>query len=99
MVVNQVVFTMLAYNLLQFYLMREGRKELNKKPMPLIRKRLLPSDSYTIIYWQTYYGRFEAYELMGFLVSLGEVARKKIAEKCRRRRLELNDLMNNPRPP
>jgi len=99
MVVNQVVFTMLAYNLLQFYLMREGRKELNKKPMPLIRKRLLPSDSYTIIYWQTYYGRFEAYELMGFLVALGEVARKKIAEKCKRRRLELNDLMNNPRPP
>jgi len=99
MVVNQVVFTMLAYNLLQFYLLREGRKELNKKPMPFIRKRLLPSDNYTIIYWQSYYGRFEAYELMGFLVSLGEVARKKIAEKCRRRRLELNGLMENPRPP
>ena len=99
MVVNQVVFTMLAYNLLQFYLLREGRKELNKKPMPLIRKRLLPSDSYTIIYWQSYYGRFEAYELMGFLMTLDEKAQKKIAEKCRRRRLELNGLMENPRPP
>ena len=99
MVVNQVVFTMLAYNLLQFYLLREGRKELNKKPMPLIRKRLLPSDSYTIIYWQSYYGRFEAYELIGFLMTLDEKAQKKIAEKCRRRRLELNGLMENPRPP
>jgi hypothetical protein len=99
MVVNQVVFTMLAYNLLQFYLLREGRKELNKKPMPLIRKRLLPSDSYTIVYWQGYCGRFEAYELIGFLMTLDEKAQKKIAEKCRRRRLELNGLMKNPRPP
>jgi len=32
MVVNQVLFTMLAYNLLQLYLLNKGRKELNKKP-------------------------------------------------------------------
>jgi hypothetical protein len=99
MVVNQVVFTMLAYNLLQLHLLREGRKELNKKPMPLIRKRLLPSDNYTIIYWQGYCGRFRPYELVEFLVTLDEVARKKIADKCRRRRLELDGLLENPRPP
>jgi len=37
-VVNQVVFIMLAYNLLQFYLLRQEKKKLNKKPMPYIRQ-------------------------------------------------------------
>ena len=31
MLVNQVVFITLSYNLLQFYLLRQGRNELNKK--------------------------------------------------------------------
>jgi hypothetical protein len=31
MVVNQVVFIMLAYNLLQIYLLSQGRKELNRR--------------------------------------------------------------------
>ena len=44
MVVNQVVFIMLAYNLLQFYLLRKGRRELTKKTLPRIRQQLLPSD-------------------------------------------------------
>jgi hypothetical protein len=34
MVVNQVVFIMLAYNLLQIYLLHRGRKELNQKTQP-----------------------------------------------------------------
>jgi len=37
MVVNQTVFIMLAYNLLQFYLLRQGKKKLNNKPVPHIR--------------------------------------------------------------
>ncbi|MGB2884043.1 MAG: transposase [Dehalococcoidia bacterium] len=99
MVVNQVVFVMLTYNLLQFYFMQQGRQELNSKPMPIIRRRLLPSDSPTIVYWQNYYARFAPYELIDFLLRLGEKVRIKIADKCRRHRLELNDALKNPRPP
>ena len=99
MVVNQVVFTLLAYNLLQFFLLREGKKKLNKKPMPSIRKQLVPSDNYTIVYWQGYYGRFSTYELLDFILNLEEKARKKIAKKCRRRRLESKEDLTNPRPP
>jgi hypothetical protein len=99
MVVNQVVFTLLAYNLLQFFLLREGKKKLNKKPMPSIRKQLVPSDNYTIVYWQGYYGRFSTYELLDFILNLEEKARKKIASKCRRRRLESREDLTNPRPP
>jgi len=38
MVVNQVIFTMLAYNLLQLHLLGEKRKELNQKTLPHIRQ-------------------------------------------------------------
>jgi len=99
MVVNQVIFIMLAYDLLQIYLLHQGRKELNQKTLPRIRQQLLPSDNYIIVYWQNYYGLFSPFELIGFVVMLGEEARKKIAAKCRRIGRELNGLMQNPRPP
>ena len=99
MVVNQVIFIMLAYDLLQIYLLHQGRKELNQKTLPRIRQQLLPSDNYIIVYWQNYYGLFSPFELIGFVVMLGEEARKKIAAKCRRIGRELNGIMQNPRPP
>jgi hypothetical protein len=99
MVVNQVIFIMLAYDLLQIYLLRQGRKELNQKTLPRIRQQLLPSDNHFIVYWQNYYGLFKPFDLVGFVVMLGEEARKKIAAKCRRMGRELNGLMQNPRPP
>jgi len=99
LVVNQVVFIMLAYNLLQFFLLKRGRKELNQKTLPRIRQQLLPSDNYIMVYYQTYYGLFRPFELVGFVVTLNEEARKKIAAKCRRIGRELNGVMKNPRPP
>jgi hypothetical protein len=99
MVVNQVVFTMLSYNLLQLHLLRQGRKELNNKTPPRIRQQLLPSDNHIIIYWQNYYGLFNPMELAEIIATLGDIARKKVAEKCRRIRRELNGIMTNPRPP
>jgi hypothetical protein len=99
MVVNQVIFIMLAYNLLQIYLLRQGRKALNQKTLPRIRQQLLPSDNHILVYWQNYYGLFKPFDLVGFVVMLGEEARKKIAAKCRRIGRELNGLMQNPRPP
>ncbi|MDD4985572.1 MAG: transposase [Dehalococcoidales bacterium] len=99
MVVNQVVFIMLAYNLLQIYLLHHGRKELNRKTLPRIRQQLLPSDNHIIVYYRNYYGLFRSFELMGFVVMLHEEARKKIAAKCLRIGRELNAAMHNPRPP
>jgi hypothetical protein len=99
MVTNQVVFTMLAYNLLQLHLFRQRRKELNRKTLPFIRQQLLPSDNHIIVYYQNYYGLFRPFELVQFLVELPEEPRKKIARKCRRIGRELSTLMNSPRPP
>jgi hypothetical protein len=99
MVLNQVVFILLAYDLLQIYLLRQGRKDLNQKTLPRIRQQLLPPDNHIIVYWQNYYGLFRPFELVGLVVMLGEKARQKIAAKCRRIGRELNGLMQNPRPP
>jgi len=99
MVVNQTVFIMLAYNLLQFYLLRQGKKKLNSKPLPHIRQQLLPANNHVIVYWQNYYGLFNPFELVGLVVELSEDARKKIAEKCRRIGRELTEIMKNPRAP
>ena len=99
MVVNQVVFIMLTYDLLQFYLWKKGRRELNKKTLPRIRQQLLPSDNHIIVYYQNYYALFKPMELVEFLVTLGDEARNKIAKKCQSLRLELKGVLRNPRPP
>jgi hypothetical protein len=99
MVTNQVVFIMLAYNLLQLYLLRQKRRDLTQKTPPLIRQQLLPSANHIIVYWQNYYGLFSPLEFTEFIVTLDEQARKKIAGKCRHLRRELTEVMRNPRPP
>jgi hypothetical protein len=99
MVVNQVVFIMLSYNLLQLYLLRRGRKELNKKTLPHIRQQLLPSDNHIIVYFQNYYGLFTPIEYTHIIASLEDKPRKKIVDKCRKLRREMKSIMTNPRPP
>ena len=99
MVINQVVFIMLSYNLLQLYLLRQGRKELNDETLPHIRQQLLPSDNHIIVYFENYYGLFAPLEFTEIIASLEDEPRKKIADKCRRLSREMEGAMKNPRPP
>jgi ERCC4-type nuclease len=62
-------------------------------------QQLLPSDSHVSVYYQNYYALFKPFETVGFVVTLHEEARNKIAHKCRRIRRELDGVMRNPRPP
>ncbi len=98
MVTNQVVFIMLSYNLLQLYLLRRGRKEVNNKTLPRIRQQLLPSDNHIIVYFENYYGLFAPLEFTEIIASLEDNPRKKIVDKCRRLRREMKEVMTNPRP-
>ena len=99
LVVNQIVFVLLAYSLLQIYLAKKGRDDLNKKAPPLIGRQLLPSDNYLIVCWRSYYGLFNPYEYTELILSLGEAARRKILEKSRRMRRQLLEGLTNPRAP
>jgi len=100
LVVNQVVFVMLAYNLLQLFLLRNGREKFNAKTPQSIRRELLPAANHVIVYKDNYYGLFTPLELMELIaMGINEEARKKIGEKCRRLRRELTEAMCNPHPP
>jgi len=90
---------MLSYTLLQLYLLRQGRTELKKETLPHIRQQLLPSDTHIIVYFENSYGLFAALEFTEIIATLGEEARKKVAEKSRRLCRELNGAMKNPRAP
>lgn len=90
---------MLAYNLLQIHLLHQGRKELTRRTSPRIRQQLLPSDHRILVYWENSFALFTPLELIGFVVTLSEQARRKIAAKCRRLGRELEGLLKNPRPP
>lgn len=99
LVVNQVVFIMLAYSLLQLYLLRQGRKDLTKKTPTSVRKQLLPATTHIVVYWNKHYAFFEQLEYTELIaIKLSDEARKKIGERCRRLRLESGDDFQNPRP-
>ena len=99
LVVNQVVFVLLTYNLLQLFLMREERRELAVKPPPLVRRQLLPAAEHVILYYNNRYGLFAPFELVGITAGLPEEPRAKIARKCERLRGEFHRLLQYPRPP
>lgn len=99
LVVNQVVFVLLAYSLLQIYLAQKGKEELNKKAPPRLRGQLLPSDNYLIVCWQNYYGLFDPYEYTVLILSFGEATRRKLLEKSRRMHQQLLEGLTNPRAP
>lgn len=99
MVVNQLVFVLLAYSLLQVYLAKQKRSEINKQTPLRIRRQILPSDNHLIVCWNNYYGLFDPYEYTEFILSLGETARRKIAEKSRRMRRQFREGLVNPRAP
>jgi hypothetical protein len=100
LVTNHIIFTILAYNLLQLYLLRKRSVELTRKTPLSIRQELLPADNHIIIFKENYYALFTSLELIQLMtIGISEEARKKIGEKCQRMRRELPDLMRNPRSP
>jgi len=99
LVVNQVVFVMLAYTLLQLYLRQQGRAELNRQTRPRVRDQLLPSAAVILIYCDQRFATVTPLEYTELLLTLAEPARRKILAQARRLRRELLDALPNPRPP
>ena len=93
LVVNQVLFVLLSYSLVQLYLRRQEKKEkqaqLNRRTPPTIRKELLPAASWVIVYCEGRYALFDRLEYSYILLTLGEEARHKAAVKIQRLRRDL----------
>jgi len=99
LIVHQVVFVLLTYSLLQWFLLRIGRKELNPKTRTRTLELLRPSITVIVIYYQNYVAYLSPLEHQELVLTLSEPARKKILAKTRRLRRSLAHQLDHPRPP
>ena len=99
LVVNQVVFVSLAYSLMQLHLLRKKRSELNRRTQPQLRNQLMPTDSVIIIYYNNRFALMSSMQYTELLLTLSGEAGKKILEKVRRLRRELEQELKLPRGP
>ena len=98
-IVNQVVFVLLTYSLLQWYLLRIGRKELNAKTRTRTLDLLRPTTTVILIFYQNYVAYLSPLKHQELVLTLDEDARKKILAKTRRLRRSMANQLMNPRPP
>jgi hypothetical protein len=99
LIVNQVVFVLLTYSLLQWYLLRSGRKELNPKTRTRTLDLLRPTTTIILIYYKDYVACLSPLEHQELVLTLDEEARKKILAKTRALRRNLANQLYNFRPP
>jgi hypothetical protein len=99
LVVHQVVFVLLTYSLLQWFLLRTGRKELNPKTRTRTLELLRPTTTIIVIYYQNYIAYLSPLEHQELVLTLDEAARKKILAKTRRLRRNLAHQLQHPRAP
>jgi hypothetical protein len=99
LICNQVVFLALAYSLMQLYLLRLKRSELNRRTQPQLRNQLVPTHSVIIIYYDNRFALVTSMQYTEMLLTLSAEAGKKILEKVRRLRRELEQELKLVRPP
>jgi hypothetical protein len=99
LVVHQVVFVLLTYSLMQWFLLRIGRKELNPRTRTRVMDLLRPTVTAIVIYYQNYVAYVSPLEHQELVLTLNEAARKKILAKTRRLRRNLAEQLQHPRSP
>jgi len=99
LICNQVIFVALAYSLMQLFLLRIQRAELNRRTEPQIHRQLMPTDSVIIVYYNNRFALFTPAEYTELLLTLSSEASKKILEKIRRLRRELEQELKLVRAP
>ena len=99
LVVNQVVFTLLTYTLMQWFLLREGRKDLTSKTRKRALQLLQPTKTFIIIYYQHYVAYLSPIGHQELVLTLEEEPRKKILAKTRKIRHHMADELEAVRPP
>jgi hypothetical protein len=90
LVVNQVVFTLLTYSLLQQHLLRRGRKALNKATKSRMLENLVPIAEHVVVFTDQYYARFEACEYTLMVMDVPDSARARLRARLTRRRREFH---------
>ena len=99
LVVNQVVFVLLLYSLLQWYWLRIDRPELRPRSRPHALAQLRPTLTVILIYYQNYVARLSPLHYQELLLTLSETARRKILTKTQKLRRGLAHQLDHARAP
>jgi hypothetical protein len=99
LVLNQVVFVVLAFNLLQIFLYKQESRPLTRRARPRTLDLLGTTVAVIIIYYGNYFTTLAPLEYTELLLTLAEEARGKVLEKTRRLRRELEDRLKLARLP
>ena len=75
------------------------RSELNRRTQPTVRRQLVPTDSAIIIYYNTRFALLSSMQYTEMLLTLSGEAGRKILEKVRRLRRELEQELKLVRAP
>lgn len=100
LVLNQIVFVVLAFNLLQVWLRttRKNHPTDPRKSRSRLLDQLLPTQTVIIVYCQNRFATFSPLEYTDLMLGLPEQARGKILEKVRRLRRALSCELRQARP-
>ncbi len=99
LVVNQVLFVLLAYTLLQGHLFLRKRKEMNPRTRGRLLQLLNPTLEVVAVYYQQRFCLLSIPEFAVILLELAEEARAKLRPKMQQIQGAVYHLLQNARPP
>lgn len=99
LVVNQALFVLLAYTLLQAHLLLRQRQRLNGLTRTSLLDLLSPTLEVVAVYSQQRFCLLSLTEFARILLTIEEAARKNLLPKIRRLENNLDGLLHHARPP
>jgi len=99
MVVNQVLFVLLAYTLLQAHLVLRHRQQMNPRTRGRLTQLLNPTVELVVVYYQQRFCLLSLAEFAVLLLELEQAARAKLLPKMKRLQRDIYHLLQNARPP
>lgn len=99
LVVNHVLFILLAYTLLQAHLRLRHREQMNRRTRPRLFDILRPALEVITVYYQQRFCWLSPTEFAVILLELNEEARAKLVPKMKALQRDLYQLLDNARPP
>ena len=99
LVVNQVLFVLLAYTLLQAHLFLRHRQEMNPRTRGRLLQMLNPALEVVAVYYQQRFCLLSLGEFGMILLDLDEEARAKLRPRMKQIQRDVYHLLQNARPP
>ena len=99
LVVNQVLFVLLAYTLLQGHLFLRKRQEMNPRTRGRLLQFLNPTLEVVAVYYQQRFCLLTLSEFAVILLELEEEARAKLRPQMKQIQRDVYHLLHNARPP